>query len=431
MSSRSCPICLDAGTVRLEYSLECRLLNSDDIEVSALKKGETMKEYFELNHTTRIIFGNGVSKKTGEEVKRFGCKRVLILCDRGVEVAGIVDRVTVSLKQERIDYEIFNKVRQNPRDVDCEEAAELAKSMEADAFIGIGGGSSMDCAKAVNVLTTNGGDCQKWSEIRKWDRNVLPLFCVPTTAGTGSEVTFEAVITNSRSNVKISISYGNKLAPSVAVMDPELTVSLPPLLTASTGMDALTHAIEAYTCNRAQPLTDGLALQAMEFIGRSLARATHKGKDLDARAGMLFGSMIAGIAFTNSYLGAVHSLSETIGGFYDTPHGIANAIFLPLVTQHNLASDYRKHSNIARLLQVKTEGATEVEAAKMAAEKLFELNRDLGIPRFSQVSGVDPKDFELIAKRCVSHPCTKGNPRLIGYEEYLAILNSAYKGDSR
>jgi len=219
---------------------------------------------------------------------------------------------------------------------------------------------------------------------------------------------------------------GSRLAPKIAVMDPELTLTVPPIITASTGMDALTHALEAYTCSYANPITDGLALYAMKTIAENIVVATTEGSNLDARENMMIGSLMAGIAFTNSFLGAVHSLSERIGGFYDTPHGIANSIFLPYVTEFNQSSNYEKHANVAECLGIDIGNMSSEEASRRGVERIFELNKILNIPTFRDVRGVNPDDFDIIAESCVSHMCTEGNPKKITKDDYLSILMKAY-----
>ncbi len=383
---------------------------------------------FELNHRTRIVFGAGSIKRIGYETSRYG-DRVLIVTDSGLKNLGIIEAVESSLKDQKMQYVIYDEVLPNPRDTGCVDAMELGKSFGANVIIGLGGGSAMDTAKASSVLWNHGEDCDKWAALRKLDEPLIPVICVPTTSGTGSEVTYEAVISSTKSNKKVSISDGAKLAPKVAVLDPELTLSVPKVITASTGMDALTHAIEAYTCLYAQPITDGLALYAMEKIAESIVTATDDGSNLRAREDMMIGSLMAGMAFTNSYLGAVHAFSEIIGGYYDIPHGIANSIFLPYVTEYNMSADYEKHSIVARQIGVDVTGLSNRAASERGVEYLFELNDSLKIPKFHELDVVNPKDFLTLSELCNDHNCgKKANPKKISTEDYYKIFNKAYYG---
>lgn len=386
-----------------------------------------INDTFVLQHRTKIRFGPGEVINIGEEIKKLG-KKALIICDQGVRKAKIADKIEDSLKKKGIDYVIFDQVMANPRDKGCDDATQFGLVNDADIILGVGGGSAMDTAKAVSVLMSNGKNCTFWADPKnKINKKLLPVVCVPTTSGTGSEVTFEAVITDTSSNTKISISDGAALAPKVAIMDPELTFTVPPLVTASTGMDALTHALEAYTCLYAQPISDALAIDAMKKISKSISKATKVGSDIEARTNMMLGSLMAGMAFTNSFLGSVHSLSETIGGMYDTPHGIANSIFLPFVTEFNMSADYEKHANVAKYLGIDTIGMTDEEASQKGVEKLFELNKVLGIPKFNEIKNVDQEDFDVIAEKCVVHGCSSANPRPIQKSDYVELLRKAYR----
>ena len=382
---------------------------------------------FEFNHHTRICFGAGMVKETGAEVSAFG-KRALVVSDKGIENTGIVEKVLESLSESGVEFCHFNDVTPNPREAGVEAAAELGREFNADVVVGIGGGSAMDTAKAANVLISNGEDCEywKWEANNSFYRDPLPTICVPTTSGTGSEITYEAVITSAANHVKISLSDGPVLQPKVAIMDPELTITVPPLVTASTGMDALTHALEAYTCTYSTPICDALAMYAMRAISGSIVEATKNGTNIEARTDMMLGSLMGGMAFANSFLGAVHSLSERIGGFYDTPHGIANSIFLPWVTQYNISADYAKHAVVAECLGIDRYGLTDKEASEKAVEKLFAMNKELGIPTFKEVKNVNPADFDMIADSCVTHACTEANPRDIDKAGFIKILQDAY-----
>ena len=387
-----------------------------------------INEVFEFSHPTKIIFGAGKIKNLGELTKEYGT-RALIITDQGVVNAGILAKAEEALNAAGMEYKVFADVLPNPRDTGCQEAADMGKDYGAQVIIGMGGGSAMDTAKAVAVLMTQGGTCAEHAVTRKFHASLLPIICIPTTSGTGSEVTFEAVITATELGRKVSISDGSKLAPTIALMDPELTITVPPLVTASTGMDALTHAIEAYTCKYAQPISDGLSYYAIQQIAKNIIEATKNGENLAARTGMMIGSLMAGMAFTNSFLGAVHAFSERLGGFYDIPHGIANAIFLPYVTEYNMSADWEKHANVARALGIVPNGFGDQEMAEKGVAELFKLNHTLGIPRFGELEVVDPKDFTELSELCDTHPCgAKANPRPIGKKEYKEIFNRAYLG---
>jgi len=253
----------------------------------------------------------------------------------------------------------------------------------------------------------------------------LPLIAVPTTAGTGSEVTRSSVINDSDRQIKISLRDWN-IAPKIAIVDPGLTLGLPPLLTASTGMDALTHAIEGYTCNRHNPISDGLALHAMRLIGPSLPVAVANGSDRAAREQMMMGSTIAGMAFSNTDVAAVHCIAESLGGRYDTPHGIANSTFLPWIFAHNAPADPRRHADVAIALGVATEDDEPAAAAEQASRFLVELGQTIGIPKFRELPGIEEDDFPWIASASVANLSNISNAREMGEADYLGILETAW-----
>jgi len=376
---------------------------------------------------TRIEYGLGVVDTVGEETKRLGGRRALIVTDKGVLSTGLVDRVRKSLSDEGVSSYVFDKVVPNPRDYDCSAGAQYAKEIGTDILVAIGGGSSMDTAKTIGCLVTHGGTPQDWVGVAL-THEILPLVCIPTTAGTGSEVTFFAVITDTTRRFKMSL-FDVKLAPRVALVDPHVTVSMPKALTASTGMDALTHAIEAYTCRLAQPVTDGLALHAIKLISESLRRAVEEGGDIKARCDMMFGSLIAGLAFGNSDVAGVHCLAEALGSLYDTPHGVANSIFLPHVFEFNIPADPKKHADVARAMGLNVEGLPDVDAAQMVVAELKRLSREIGIPRLRECQGVKQEDFEKLAEYAAQNVSAPSNAREAGKDEYLMLLNKAYFED--
>ena len=276
----------------------------------------------------------------------------------------------------------------------------------------------MDQGKAAAALCTNGGIVQDWED-RPLNKTPLTLFCIPTTAGTGSEVTSVAVITDTKRHFKLSLQDPEKLFPTVAICDPELTLTLPPKLTASTGMDALTHAIEAYTVHEKNPFSDALALQAAELIGKSLPEAFCGGNNLLHREKMMAASTMAGMAFINSNVGAVHALAETVGALYDIPHGVANSVFLPYVMEFNLPVCGELYCRIGKQI-----GALGGEGSCL---KIRELNRRLSIPLFSQIPGIQPEMFPEIAQRTADNILSQSNARHVEQRGYLEILHKAWR----
>jgi alcohol dehydrogenase len=370
-------------------------------------------------------FGVGVVSEVGEEVTRLGGTRVLVVTDPGLVQSGIADRVVAVIQGHAELVEVFDHVVANPTDVDCAEGARVATAMGADLIVGLGGGSAMDTAKTVAVLMTHGGEPKDYFGADTLTKAIAPLICVPTTSGTGSEVTPFAVVTDSTTRVKMNI-LDSGVVPSSSFVDPDLSASMPAMLTAATGMDALTHAVEAYTCTLANPLTDALALRAVSMISGSLRRAVADGSDLDARTQMALGSLIAGYAFGNADVGGVHCMAEAIGGFYDTPHGIANSVFLPLVTEFNVPSNPQKHADIAAAMGVSTSGMTPEQASAAAISAIRELAADLHIPRFRELEGVTESDFETLAGLAAANVSAESNPRPAGEAEYLDLFHRAW-----
>lgn len=376
---------------------------------------------------TRIEFGEGVLANAAEEVKGLGGSKVLLVTDKGVMDNDLATPVIDSLKKANLKVTIFDDVKSNPRDVDCLKAAELGKSEGVDVLVAVGGGSPMDTAKTVGALLTSGGTVHDYVGAQLLKKPILPLVCIPTTAGTGSEVTFFAVITDIARKIKMSI-LDTRLCASVALVDPVITKTLPAKLTASTGMDALTHAIEAYTCKLASPITDATAIYAIKLISSSLRDAVNDGNDLQARTSMMLGSLIAGIAFGNSDVAGVHCMAEAIGGLYDTPHGVANSIFLPYVMEYNVPGDIKKHADIARAMGIDTTGMSEQEAASAGAEAVKQLSKDVGIPLFKDLEKVDVNDFEFLAKNSAENISTESNCRPADENDYLELFKKAYRG---
>lgn len=380
---------------------------------------------FSFNLPTRIEFGNGKINNVGEYVRELNGEKVLIVTDQGLRKAGVIDKLLNVLDEQGIKYVVFDDTKPNPRDVDCMVAYELAKQEKVDVLIGVGGGSSMDTAKAVGTLLSHGGTISDWYGLSKLLKPITPLICIPTTAGTGSEITFFSVITDTTTKLKMNI-LDIHVAPSVAVLDPELTVSLPSSVTASTGMDALTHAIEAYTCNLAEPITDALALYATDLIVNNLETAVFEGGNIEARKNMLVGSLIAGIAFGNSDVGGVHCMAEALGGLYDTPHGVANSMLLPYVFEYNIPSNVEKHAKIAELLGASSTGKTREEVAYEGVNLLKAMASKIGIPKMSDLENINPKDFNYLAEGATQNVSAPSNPRVATKADYLELFERAY-----
>lgn len=381
-----------------------------------------MSTLFQL--PTTVHMGTGVSEHLLMALQSVRAERVFVVTDRGVRATGLVDRLLAPVEAAGIALDIWDNISANPRDYEVGNAADQAVGFDAGAIVAIGGGSPMDAAKAVAALVTNGGRVEDWEAPAQLDRDPLPLIAVPTTAGTGSEVTFYAVITDTDRKFKLSL-FDTRLAPRVALVDPALTHSLPPAVTAATGMDALTHAIEAYTCKLANPVSDALALQAMRLIAAHLRTAVRDGQNAAAREGMMMASLIAGMAFGNADVAAVHCLAEAIGGLYDTAHGVANSIFLPVVFAHNAEAAPERHAEVAIALGIAGDGSAAA-AAIAGAAYLTRLAEEIGIPRLSELPRVDPADFPRLAEASAQNVSNPSNARPLTAADYQMLLETAW-----
>ena len=384
-----------------------------------------MFDPFRFRIPTEVQFGAGVATNLGEQVARLSAKAPFIVTDPGVRQAGIVAPLVQTLIERGITAEIYDKISPNPRDHECVAGSEAARAFGADLIVAIGGGSPIDAAKAIAGLVPNGGAVQDWLPPTTFARPPLPVIAVPTTAGTGSEVTRSSVISDTQRHTKISLR-DYQIAPRVALVDPSLTHSLPRSVTAATGMDVLTHAVEAFTCRRASALSDMCAMTAMQLVHKHLVAAVRDGNDAEAREGMMLASLVAGMAFSNADVGAVHCLAESIGGIYDTPHGVANAVFLPFVFAHNSEADPHRHSAVGRALGVDTSGMSDFEAAREAGAAIKALAAAVGIPPFNKLPGIDSNDFEAIAAASVENGSNPSNAREMDKESYIEILWRAW-----
>ncbi|WP_425452198.1 iron-containing alcohol dehydrogenase [Paenibacillus sambharensis] len=373
------------------------------------------------------LIGPGCVKEIGAEIAKLGLKKALLVSDDMLLKHGVVGKVTDVLDASGVAYQVFTDVKPNPTMQNVNDGLAAFREGGCDFIISVGGGSPQDAAKAVGLLHTNGGNIADYEGINKSVHKSVPIIAINTTAGTASEVTINYVITDEIRKIKMVMVDPNSLAV-IAVNDPELMVSKPASLTAATGMDALTHAIEAYVTKGAYELTDALALKAIEFIAGSLETAVKDGGNLEARSGMAWGSYVAGLSFSNAGLGIVHSMAHQLGSEYDVPHGVANAILLPYIMAFNLDAAPEKFADIARAMGKDTAAAeTKEAAAKLALEAVQELSRKVGIPALKDTA-FRPEDVDKLAEQAMRDVCTGGNPKDVTLEDLKSLYMQAYQG---
>lgn len=391
--------------------------------------GITLKDMYAAHQyvaPTRMLHGLNVIEGLAAETAGLGIKKPLVVTDRGIVAVGILDRVLQPLRKADVTCVVFDGIISDPPVRIVAEGRELYLREGCDGLIAIGGGSSMDGAKAIGAEVAQGGpilDYECAEGKMPLSKRIPPLIAIPTTAGTGSEVTLWAVITDEERKYKFNVG-GPELAAHLALIDPMLHLSMPPEITASTGMDALCHAIECFTCAYAQPITDAFALQAIEYAGKFLRRAVANGGDREARYGMALCSMLAGLTYGMDSAGAVHALTQTLGGVYPIPHGKAVAATLVPVMEYNWMGEPEKYGRIAAALGCDTRGLTAREAALMAVEAVYKLTQDIGITNLAAF-GVKPEDIPDLAQAAFDDPQTVGNPRDLTVEAYRAIYERA------
>jgi len=377
-------------------------------------------EVFRFIAPVHIEFGPGTVARLGEHVRGLG-SRALLITDPGLVAAGIAEQVQSVLKEAGVAHVLFSAVEENPKDTTCVAAAALCAEHGCNVVIGLGGGSPMDVAKMVAVLATHPGKAPREFEgVGKVANNPLPPVMVPTTAGTGAEVTFNAVVTDTERVFKFAV-ISEKLAPKVAVLDPVLTVGKPPGLTAATGMDALTHAIESYTNTVVNPVADALAVRAIALIGGSLRTAVVQGRNLEARSSMLLGSLLAGLAFNMTRLGLVHAMSHPMSAHFGVPHGVANAVLLAPVMEFNLFGALERTAEIAALLGERTAGLSPLDAGRKGVEAVRRLADDVGIPRWLKDVGVQADRIPVMADDTLKSGNVLVNPRQVRREDVIDL----------
>ncbi|WP_400162496.1 iron-containing alcohol dehydrogenase [Brevibacillus sp. TJ4] len=376
---------------------------------------------------TRIEMGFGKSQELPAILQSVQAgSSILLVSDPGIIRAGLVEPIQSSLEQAGYTVTLFDALSQNPRDTECLAGAALFREVSAQMVLAIGGGSAMDTGKAIALIGPNGGTPAEYADGHLPYERIAPIVCVPTTAGTGSEVTRSAVITESATHRKMTLKHA-ALRPTLAILDPALTYSVPAAVTAATGVDALVHAIEGYTCKVTNPISQAFGARAMEKIVKALPSAYADGNNAQARYDMLEGSLLAGLCFGSADVAAVHCLAEALGGMYDTPHGVANSVFLPHVLRFNAQEDKALHARLSRYMGFASDSDADDEACDKLVSGIESWTGSLGIPKLRDLPGVNEADFPRIVELSVQNGSTPSNVRSITAADYMRILQEAYQ----
>lgn len=382
------------------------------------------EQTFAFNIPTVSLLGVGAAKQAGEQAKKLGGKKALLVTDKGLVKLGMAGDIQAHIEQAGLQVVLFDGAEPNPTDKNVEAGLKVYQENGCDLIVSLGGGSSHDCAKAIGVVAANGGSIRDYEGLGKITKATPPKIAINTTAGTASEMTFFCVITNTDTHVKMPIA-GSQVTPSVAINDPVLMLGLPPALTAATGMDALTHAVEAYVSVIATPATDACGLQAIELIAKWLRKAVANGQDLEARERMAFAEYLAGMAFNNASVGHVHAMAHQLGGFYNLPHGVCNAVLLPVVEQFNLIACPERFRDIAIAMGEDVEGLSVMDAAEKAIAAIRRLSADVGIPDGLAELGVKDDDIPVLAENASKDICTLTNPRTASINDIISLYKTA------
>jgi len=373
-----------------------------------------------------ILAGIGASERLGQEVKGIGAKRVLLVTDKGVIESGVAGKIQEQLKKEGMTIGVFKDVSPDPDIANAEICIEMAKKEKFELIVGLGGGSPMDIASITSVMLTNPGTVYDYFGINLVKNPGVPTILIPTTAGTGAEVTPNAILTDTKEKLKKAI-VSPYILPRMAIVDPLLTLSMPPSVTSSSGIDALTHAIESYTSNNATILTDLFAKEAIVMIGRSLRTAVANGNNLEARYDMSIGSLYAGISLANAGVTAVHALAYPLGGQFNIPHGIANGLLLPYVMEFNVLGDIPKFAQVAKLLGERVNHLSLLDQAYHSAKAVKSLYQDLKIPQSLKELNVPKEAIPKMAQAAINVTrLMANNPRKMTVEDVEKIYEKAY-----
>lgn len=384
-----------------------------------------MTRRFILNEVS--YFGPGARKELPGEVRRLGLHKALVCTDKDLIKFGVAQKVLDVLDEAQIPYEVFSEIKQNPTVKNVKLGLEAFAKSGADFLLAIGGGSSIDTSKAIGIITNNPefADVVSLEGVADTKHKSVPIIALPTTAGTAAEVTINYVITDEENEKKMVCVDPNDI-PAIAIVDAELMYTLPRSLTAATGLDALTHAIEGLITKGAWEMSDMFEIKAIEMIARHLETAVNEPSNPEARDGMAVAQYVAGMAFSNVGLGAVHGMAHPLGAIFDIPHGVANALLLPIVMEFNAPAALDKYVTITKAMNAYKEGMTREEAAEAAVDAVRQLSIRVGIPQHLAELGIKEEDLPRLAKAAFADVCTPGNPRDITEEDILELYKKAF-----
>lgn len=382
-------------------------------------------EKFTLNETS--YFGEGARKVLPEEIKKRGYKKVLVVTDESLYNAGISTKITDLLEANNIEYTLYHDIKPNPTVENVLDGVEVCKQSKSDLIVAVGGGSSIDTAKGISIIMTNPDriDVVSLNGLSNTKNKGLPLIAIPTTAGTAAEVTINYVITDTKKEIKM-VCVDEHDIPIISIVDSELMASMPKSVASSTGMDALTHAIEGYITKSRNVMSQMFSMKAIQLIYDNLSKAVNE-KSAEAINNVALGQYIAGMAFSNVGLGIVHSMAHQLGAVYDTPHGLANAILLPTVMEFNGETSYEEYREILiEAFHIDAIEFTKEEVIKTFCECIINLSRDVGIMQTVKDTGAKKEDIEMLAEKAMEDPCKPGNPREVTKEDFIMLYNKAW-----
>lgn len=383
-----------------------------------------MNKTYKFNMPSVNLMGPGCLDEVGDEILSLELKKALIVTDKMLVKIGLIDKLTNVLNKSNIDYAIFDKTQPNPTVKNVEDGLTILKENNCDFIISFGGGSPHDCAKGIGIVAGNGGCIKDYEGVNKSKKSMLPLVAINTTAGTASEMTKFCIITDEDRHIKMAI-VDNHTTPTVSVNDPLLMVEKPASLTAATGMDALTHAIEAFVSTQSTPVTDACALMAIELICTHLKDAVANGSNVDARDKMAYAQFLAGMAFNNASLGYVHAMAHQLGGFYDLPHGVCNAILLPHVQEYNSKVVPHKFVEIAKAMGEDIDNISNEKAAIKVIDAIKRLSKEIGIPSGLKELNAKEEDLTILSKNALKDACGFTNPKQASLEEIIEVYKNA------